>query len=147
MPGAHSKGRTLTVGELDACVGIENEIRSLKSTIDQTDLIASVAQTHYVGLGQIINAKRQSLDDTNQREIDDFNQLVKEHGEAVDAYNNLVTPLNDTIAAHTAATGRFNQQCAEIDYYETDLVKAYSIREKRIGVEMEKEKARRSGER
>jgi hypothetical protein len=63
----------------------------------------------------------------------------------VDAYNKLVAPLNDNIAAHKAAAERFNKQCAKIDYYESDLVKAYSIREKRIGAEIEKEKAKKAG--
>ena len=88
------------MAELDVCVGIENEIRSLKSKIDTADLVAGVAESRYRGLEQAMNVRRQVLDHTDQREIDDFNKLVKEYGDEVDAYNKLVAPLNDNIAAH-----------------------------------------------
>lgn len=69
-PGAHSKGRTLTVAELDVCVGIESDVRALRSRIDQTELSDSVAEIRYRGLEQAVNVRRQALDRTDQREID-----------------------------------------------------------------------------
>ena len=136
--GAPHNGRTLSVAELDACLDIENEVTSLKSTIDQSDLFASVAESRYRGLAQVIDAKRSFLDTSDQEDIDDFNLLVKEQSDAVDAYNALVVPLNEAVGKHTSAVERFNAQCAEIDYYESDLVKAYSVRERRLAASMDK---------
>jgi wobble nucleotide-excising tRNase len=138
-PGERAGERVLSLAEIDACLDLEYEIRDLDRVIDGTDIEADLAQSRYRGLAQVIDARRRILDASNQTEIDHFNGLVKEQGEAVDAYNALVTKLNDRIDAKTSATQKFNVQCAEIPYYEADLVKVHSIRERRLAASMKKD--------
>jgi hypothetical protein len=136
-PGEQHAGKVMTVDELVVCIDLKRDLDSKKREADGLEIQADIAESGYRGLSQIINAERQFLDNTDQREIDAFNAKVREHGAAVDAYNTLVVSFNQALSDHDALAKRFNAQCTST-YYASDLNKAYSIRAQRLAESMDK---------
>jgi hypothetical protein len=136
-PGEQHAGKVMTVDELVVCIDLKRDLDSKKREADGLELRVDLAESRYRGLSQIINTERQFLDNTDQREIDAFNAKVREHGVAVDAYNTLVVSFNQALSDQDALAERFNAQCTST-YYEADLTKAYSIRERRLSESMDK---------
>jgi chromosome segregation ATPase len=137
-PGEAPEGRVLTLNELDACLEVERTLRRLDSEIDQAELIQSLSDTRQRGLDSIISAERQTLDRSDAGDVSEFNARIDELGREIDEYNARVEPNNERIRAHTAAVERFNAECT-FRYYEADMLKALSQRERRLAAEIEAE--------
>lgn len=142
--GEKFDGKTLTVDELIACIDLQRAFKGKASDADLLEIEADLAESRYRGLSMIIGAERQTLDASDQREIDAFNAKVAEHGTLVDAYNDLVVRLNAALADHDALIERFNPQCTTSTYYASDLNKAYNIRQNRLAASIA-EAAKREG--
>jgi hypothetical protein len=137
-PGETHDGRIMTVDELVACIDLQGELRERSRKADSLEMDADLSESRYRGLAQIIGAERRTLDPGDQHAIDAFNAKVHEHGAAVDAYNVLVVALNKALDDQTMMANRFNDQCSASTYRSSDLVKAYSIRERRLAASMER---------
>jgi hypothetical protein len=135
-PGQTYSGRRLTVAELDACLGVEADIRTLDSEIDHAEMLRSLADSRYRSLGHRISTEEQFLDKSDAKAVDHFNELVREHQQMVDDYNAQVEPINARLDRHAAAVERFNSECAAYVYYESDLSAARSARERRLSAEI-----------
>ena len=141
-PGETYDGKTLTVEELVICIDLQRDLKNQASKADSLEINADLAETRYRGLAQIIDAERSTLDPTDQHAIDAFNAKVEEHGAAVDSFNTLVVSLNEALSSQDALAERFNGQCTTSVYNASDLVKAYSIRERRLAASMAEESAK-----
>jgi hypothetical protein len=137
-PGEVYEGRMLTVDELDACLEVESTLRTLDSEIDHAELSRSVQESRYRSLGHRISTEEQFLDTTDAKAVAHFNELVREHQQLIDAYNAEVEPINARIDRQAEATERFNSECL-FGYYDSDLLKARSRRERRLAAQIEAE--------
>lgn len=140
-PGEQHDGKTLTVDELVACIDLQRDLKDKASQADSLEINADLAETRYRGLSQIIDAERRTLDTSDQHAIDAFNAKVEEQGAAVDTYNTVVVSLNEALADQDALAEQFNVKCTTSVYYASDLIKAYSIRERRLAASMAKDSA------
>lgn len=138
-PGEPYKGRMLSVDELDACLEVERTIRTLDSEIDQAELVQSLSNTRQRGLESVISAERQRLDLSDAGDVADFNAKVDELGREIDEYNARVQSNNDHILQRGAAVDRFNADCTH-GYYDADMLKALSLRERRLAAQIEAKK-------
>jgi hypothetical protein len=139
-PGEVYDGRMLTVDELDACLGVEDDIRDLDSDIEQAEMLRSIEEQRYRSLDYRISVEKQTLDTSDARAVEHYNDLLDEHRKLTDAYNAGVASFNARLDQQSAAVDRFNGDCAAFGYYESDLLKARSLREKRLGAEIEAQK-------
>ena len=110
-PGAKRDGRTLTVAELRVCIDIKAAARRLADGIHHKEMSTDVAESRYRGLDLQLGAAAQTLDRTDQREVDAYNKLVREQGAAIDEYNALAGQLNVMLDEHDAVVARFNAGC------------------------------------
>jgi hypothetical protein len=135
-PGQAYSGRVMTVDELDACLGIESDIRTLDSEITHAEMLRSLEDSRYRGLGHRISTEEQFLDKSDAKAVERFNELVRELQQLVDSLNAEVEPINARLDRHTAAVERFNTECAAYGYNESDMSEALSARERRLNAEI-----------
>ncbi len=135
-PGEAYSGRVMTVDELDACLGIEADIRTLDSEITHAEMLRSLEDSRYRGLGHRISTEEQFLDKSDAKAVERFNELVRELQQLVNALNAGVEPINARLDRHAAAVERFNTECAAYGYNESDMLKARSARERRLNAEI-----------
>ena len=139
QPGEPYRGRMLTVDELDVCLGIEAEIRTLDSDTDQAELIQSLSDSRQRGLDMLISAERQMLDRSDKKAVADFNKKVDELGAEINEYNARVEHNNNRINQRGTLVDRFNADCS-FGYNDADMLAARSRRERRLAAEIEAKK-------
>jgi hypothetical protein len=139
-PGEAHSGRVMTVDELDACLGVEADIRTLDSEITHAEMLRSLDDSRYRGLGHRISTEEQFLDKSDAKAVEHFNELVRELQQLVDSLNAQVEPINARLDRHAVAVERFNTECAAYGYNESDMLKARSARERRLAFEIDARK-------
>ena len=87
-------------------------IKELEQTINTDDAQIKTDKQKYEDMGNDLDAKKQSLDNTNQQAIDAYNQEVKD-------YNNLGHSFNAEVDQRESV---YEDYKAKINAYNTELV-------------------------
>ena len=111
---------TMSLATLRGCVDLEIELRDLRSRNDSARISLELAEGRMRAADQWVQVMRQSLDRTDARAVDDFNEKLAEQGRLTDEYNALVDPYNRDLEAINAAVERFNAGCTQ-PYRESDM--------------------------
>ena len=135
----NDKRPTMSLETLRGCVALEYETRGLRRDFDSAKSNLERAERDFRSLDVVVQSRKQSLDLTDAREVDDYNEKVAEQGRALDAFNASVEPHNRLVDAIDAATARFNDECTR-PYLERDMRVVRMEREAAIRAELETSK-------
>jgi len=119
---------TMSLATLRGCVGLEIELRDLRSRNDSARISLELAEGRMRAADQWVQVMRQSLDRTDARAVADFNEKLAEQGRLTDEFNARVGPYNRDLEAINAAVERFNADCTQ-PYRESDMRTVRSERE------------------
>jgi len=111
----------MTRAQLSQCVQQQRAIDDDSTEIEvlQADLRRSEAELNAVE--SQIRRQELTLDRYSQESVDSYNRLVARHRRMVQAHNAKLPQVNGKIEQSNQAVERFNAQCAEKSYYESDM--------------------------
>jgi len=119
--GAVHRGPVLSRAQLSECVAqqkaIDNdgtEVDRLQAEINQSEVALNARELS-------INRREAMVDHYSQQSVDNFNRLIDQHRREVERHNAMLGRASERIDQVNAAVQRFNTQCADRAYYESDM--------------------------
>ena len=119
--GARHKGSGLTRDQLRQCVNEQKVINAGSGQVDRLQASISVDAAEISRLERQIAAQESLVNVYSQESVDQFNALVNRHRQMVTAYNDRLPAANARVEQMNAAVRRFNTECADRVYYESDM--------------------------
>jgi hypothetical protein len=114
-------GRVLSRAQLQHCVSTDKSLTARSSELDRLQRDLDARGIRIDQLGTEIDRKRPSIDLSRGDQVDAFNLLVAEHDRQIKEYNSRLDTLEALFARYNADIATYNAQCADAEYYESDM--------------------------
>ena len=114
-------GRVLNRAQLQQCVSTDKSLTARSSELDRLEQDLDARGSRIDRLGAEIDRKRPSIDLSSGDQVDAFNLLVAEHDRQIVEYNSRLDSFEALSARYNTDIATYNAQCADAEYYESDM--------------------------
>ncbi|RZU02915.1 hypothetical protein [Rivibacter subsaxonicus] len=113
-------GQVLTRDQLRACLKEQPLLKASGEEVVQAQTALDARKAEVDKVTAAIATARESVDTTNEQQVNDFNAKVRERTALVDAYNEQLPAFNKQAEAYMGRKDAWQRDCADRPYTELD---------------------------